>query len=310
MKISVIGAGMVGTDIVSYLFNVGNFSEIVLVDINQEKSYAEIMDFRHTQSLFYTKNTKLNFGSYKDCQNSDVVIITAGVQVKKGDTRDSIAQANSSIVVKIVQELEKHTPDSILIFVTNPVDVVTYFAVKESSFPPNRVMSSGTLLDTSRLSYFLSTQFQLDPKNINAFVFGEHGKSCFVPWSLCNVFGVNLDEFVKDNGLPPLNKEEIEKYVIESGFDIFTKKGNTNHGIAASIFRIVRAISVNERSILPVGTYIHKVYGLEDVVLALPAVVSNQGVEQILKVKMTDQEMARLHQSADFLKSVINQVTI
>ncbi|WP_028974374.1 L-lactate dehydrogenase [Spirochaeta cellobiosiphila] len=310
MKISVIGAGMVGTDIVSYLFNVGNFTEIVLVDLNNEKSYAEIMDFRHTQSLFYTKNTKLSYGHYEDCSNSDVVIITAGAQVKKGDSRESIAQTNSRIVVDIVHQLEKYTPQSILIFVTNPVDVVTYFAIKESSFPAHRVMSSGTLLDTSRLAYHLSNQFKIDPKNINAFVFGEHGKTCFVPWSLCNIFGNNLDQFTSNNNLPSLNKEEIEKYVIDSGFDIFLKKGNTNHGIAASIYRIVRAIAVNEKSILPVGVYIEDSYGIKDVVLALPAVISQKGIEQVLQISLTNEELQRLAQSADFLKTTINSVNL
>lgn len=310
MKISVIGAGMVGTDIVSYLFNVGNFSEIVLVDINNEKSYAEIMDFRHTQSLFYTKNTKLNYGSYKDCKDSDIVIITAGVQVKKGDTRESIAAANSKITVEIVKELEKYTPNSILILVTNPVDVVTYFAIKHSKFPAHKVMSSGTLLDTSRLTYYLSTKFDIDPKNINAYVFGEHGKTCFIPWSLCNIFGVNIDIFTKQNGFPSINKKEVEKYVIDSGFDIFLKKGNTNHGIAASIYRIVRAITVNEKSILPVGLYVDNMYDIDDVVLALPAIISKNGIEKVLKIDFNDVEKEKLKESADFLKKIINTVKI
>lgn len=310
MKISVIGAGMVGTDIVSYLFNVGNFSEIVLVDLNEEKSYAEMMDFRHTKSLFYTKNTKLNYGSYEDCKDSDVVIITAGVQVKKGDTRESIAQANAKIGVEIVKELEKYTPDSILIFVTNPVDVVSYFALKESKFPANKVMSAGTLIDTSRLAYYLSTKFNIDPKNINCYVFGEHGKSCFIPWSLCNIFGTDLDTFAELNGFDKIDREEVKEYVINSGFDIFNKKGNTNHGIAASIYRIVRAIAVNEKSIIPVGTYVDKVYGLEDVVLALPAVIAKDGIEKILEIKFTEEELAELKKSADFIREIIDSVEL
>lgn len=310
MKISVIGAGMVGTDIVSYLFNVGNFSEIVLVDLNEEKSFAEMMDFRHTQSLFYTKNTKLSYGSYPDCKGSDVVIITAGVQIKKGATRDSIAQANSKISVEIVKELEKYTPESILIFVTNPVDVVSYFALKNSSFPAHKVLSAGTLIDTSRLGYYISQQFNIDPKNINCYVFGEHGKSCFIPWSLCNVYGVDLDTFAELNGLEKINKQEALDYVVNSGFDIFNKKGNTNHGIAASIYRIVRAIAVNEKSVIPVGTYIKNMLGIEDVVLALPAIINKDGVSKILELKFTDEELVELKKSANFIKEIINTVEL
>jgi L-lactate dehydrogenase len=310
MKVSVIGAGMVGTDIVSYLFNVGNFSEIVLVDIDKEKSYAEMMDFRHTQSLFYTKNTKLTFGDYKDCKDSDVVVITAGVQVKKGDTRESVAQANSEITISIVKELEKYTLNSILIFVTNPVDIVTYFALKKSKFPKERIMSAGTLLDSSRLSYYMGMKFNIDPKNINAYVLGEHGKSCVIPWSLCNIFGMDFDTFADINNYERINKEEMKKEVLESGYDIFLKKGNTNHGIAASTYRIVRAIAVNENSILPVGSYIEKAYGVEDVVMGVPAIINKHGVSRVLDLKLSKEEQEELKRSADFLKNIINQVKL
>ena len=208
MKISIVGAGAVGTEILSYLMLLGNVSEIVLVDKNQKKAEGEIMDFSHTEAFTYSKNTKLLAGSYCDCKDSNIVVVTAGAQIKQGQSREDLAKMNSKIVIDIVRNVEKYASTSILILVTNPVDVVTYLAVKESNFDVGRVMGTGTILDTARFMQIMGNRLTIDPKNIFGYVLGEHGKTSFIPWSICNICGMDVDSFCELNDLEKVDKEK------------------------------------------------------------------------------------------------------
>ena len=305
MKISIIGAGAVGTEIVNYLLLLGHVSEIVLVGRNTEKAEGEILDFTHTESFTYSKNTKLLAGSYSDCKNSDVVVITAGSQIKHGQSREDLAQVNAGIVTEITREVIRYAPNAILLVVTNPVDIATYYAVKATTIDPRRVIGTGTSLDTARLMQILGKRLALDPKNISGYVLGEHGQTSFIPWSLCSVGGMSIDTYCELNSLEKVEKAAVLQEVLSVGYDIFKRKNNTNRGIAASVYRIIRAIAVNEHSLLPLGIYIDDLYGLKDVVLSVPVVVNQTGVERVIKCEFTDGELLQLQKSAEFIKKLL-----
>jgi L-lactate dehydrogenase len=305
VKVSVIGMGAVGTELVSLLLNLSEASEIVAVDKAREKSEAEMWDFAHTTAFTYAKNPELIVGDYPDTADSDVVVITAGAQIKPGQTRDAIVQVNSVLIKQIIAEVERYSPQAVVIVVTNPVDVITHVALHHSSYPRTRLISTGTLIDSARFMRILSDHVNIDPKNIFGYVLGEHGSSCFIPWSICNVCGLDIDSYCALNGLPAIDKDQIREQVIQAGFEIFNRKGNTNHGIAAGVFRIIRAIEANERSVLPVGIMLQGEFGLDDVVISVPCVIGRNGVDRILKYRFTADEQQAFEQSEQHLRKLI-----
>lgn len=309
MKVAVIGAGMVGISVCNYVLLMGSCSELVLVDINKERAEGEIMDFSHTTALTFSKNTRLTTGDYSACKDADIVIITAGAQIKRGQSRAELASINARITVDIARELERYAPQAILIVVANPCDVLSYFVIKETNFPPERVISAGCIVDTARYMKIVGDLLSVDPKNIFGYVLGEHGETSFIPWSLTNVAGLSLDSYCQRHQLPLLDREQVLEDVKGVGYQIFLRKGNTNHGIGASVFRIVQALTVNEHSILPVGVMLDGQHGLSDVVLSMPTVIDSSGVARIIDFPLPDDEQAQLYHSADFLKSVIASTT-
>jgi len=308
MRVGIIGAGGVGVELVNYLLTLGNMSEIILVNRNKEKAWAEIEDFSYVASFTYARNTRLHHGDYADCKECDVIVITAGAQLKGNQTRDELLGENASLIKSMVRELYQHAPNAILIMVTNPVDVLTHIAFKEGLYPRERLISAGTLVDTARFMKIVSKKVGIDPKNIYGFVLGEHGKGSTIPWSICNICGLDVDTFCSLNGLPQLDKEQIYHDVINAGFEIFHKKGNTNHSIAASVFRIIRAIANNEHSVLPLGVYLEGEYGLCDVVLNVPVVVTKAGASKILNYKLLPEELEALHVSAKVMQKMAREV--
>lgn len=305
MKISVIGMGAVGTELVGLLLNLSDSSEIVAVDKAREKSEAEMWDFAHTTAFTYAKNPALVVGDYADTANSDVVVITAGAQIQKGQTRDAIVQINSVLIKQIIADVEHYSPQAVVIIVTNPVDIITQVALRHSNYPRTRVISTGTLIDSARFMRILSDHVNIDPKNIFGYVLGEHGSSCFIPWSICNVCGLDIDSYCALNQLPLIDKQTVKQRVIDAGFEIFNRKGNTNHGIAAGVFRIIRAIESNERSVLPIGIRLEGEFGLDDVVISVPCVIGRNGVDRILKYRFTPEEQQALAESAQHLQALL-----
>src|SRR5574344_411689 len=309
MKVSVIGAGAVGVSVCQYLLLNGACDNLVLVDLNDEKAKGEILDFGHTTSLTFSRNVKLTHGHYADCAGSRLVIITAGARIKQGQTRDELAQINARITVEIACELERVAPEAILLFATNPVDLVTRFVIHHTDYPAERVISAGCVLDSARFMKIVADQVGLDPKNVMGYVLGEHGKTSFIPWSITNIGGLSLDAWCDMVGRPRLDPAQLLEEVKQAGFEIFQRKQNTNHGIAASLYRIVQAILFNEGSILPIGVWLTGQYGIEDCVLSVPTLVTSRGVEQRREYPLTPDELAQLQQSAAYLQQLATQVS-
>ncbi len=290
MKITDVGMGAVGTEVDGHLLNSGVATEIIAVDQARAKAQAEIWDFSHTTSFIYAQNPKLVAGDYDDAAGSDIVVITAGAQIKHGQTRDALVQINSEIIRSIIAEVEKSSPQAIVLMVTNPVDILAQVVLQNSSFAKERVISLGTIIDTARFMRIVSDHVAIDPKNIFGYVIGDHSQTGFIPWSLCNVCGLDVDTYCDLNGAPRLDREEVHSRVLQIGIDIFDAKGNTNHGISSAVFRIIRAIAGNERSVLPVGTLLQGEYGVDNVVMSVPCVIGRKGRERVVACRFTDEE--------------------
>ena len=310
MKIAVIGAGAVGVGVCHYVIGLGSgCSELVLIDKNAQKAEGEILDFGHANALTFSKNIRLAGGNnYAFIEGADLVVITAGVQLQGNQTRLDLAEANSRITVDICREVEKYAPNAILLMVTNPCDIASYFVIHNTSFTAERVISAGCIIDTARLMKIVSEHVNVDPKNVSGYILGEHGDNCFMPWGLVGVAGQNIDYYCEQNGFPPLDPGSLLGQVKKAGFDIFYRKHNTTHGIAASVFRLIQAITINEHSVLPVGTLLNGEYGLQDVVLSLPTIVNREGVEKVLAHPFSEDEMMQLKDIAGTLKGLIEDV--
>lgn len=290
MKITVVGMGAVGTEVVGHLLNSGVAMEIVAIDQAHAKAQAELWDFSHITSFIYAQNPRLICGDYADAAGSDIVVITAGAQIKVGQTRDALVRINTGIMRDIISRVEKHAPNAIVLMVTNPVDILAQVVLKHSTFPKERVISLGTIVDTARFMRIVSDHVCIDPKNIFGYVIGDHSETGFIPWSLCNVCGLDIDSYCDLNNVPRINRVEVHRQMLQIGLDIFAGKGNTNHGIAASVYRIIRAIAGNERSVLPVGTLLQGQYGVENVVMSVPCIIGRRGVEAIVNYRFTPEE--------------------
>lgn len=304
MKVSVIGAGSVGVGVCSYLLNLGSLKELMIFDINKEKAEAEAWDFIHTESLTFSKHTKITVGrDYSDFADSDIIVLTAGAQIKVGQSRMELNEINGRIGVDIMKQVEPHAPNAIIIVVSNPCDVVAQCIIQHTGYSPSKVISSGCVIDTARLMSIVAQRVNLDPKNIFGYVLGEHGSSCFIPMSLINIAGQPADYYCDTNNQERIDPDELLESVIQAGLEIFRRKLNTTHGIAASVFRIIQAISINERSILPVGVMLQGEYGIENVVLSVPTVIGQNGVERILVQPFGEEELEKLHNIAEEIRS-------
>jgi len=305
VKVSVIGMGAVGTELVGYLVKMSEVAEIVAVDKAREKAEAEIWDFAHTTAFIYAKNPHMVAGDYPDTRDSDIVVITAGAQLQQGQDRDSLVEINSRVIRDIIGQVEAYSPAATVLIVTNPVDVITQVALRHSSYPRTRLISAGTIVDTARLMRILSDHMGVDPKNLCGYVLGDHCATGFIPWSICNVCGLDVDTFCRLNGLPPVDRAAVRQRVLDIGFEIFKRKGNTNHAIAGSVFRIIRAIAANEQSVLPVGVLLEGEYGVDDVVMSVPCVIGAEGVQKILNYQFTRQEQNEFLASEAHLRSLL-----
>ncbi len=309
MKIGVIGAGAVGVGVCNYLLTMGSVSELVLLDQNLERAEGEVFDFRHTAALTFSKNTHIvPTDDYLTLIGCDIVVITAGAQIKDGQSRTDLAEINSQIGVDIAKKIERVAPGAKLIIVTNPCDIVAHFIVKNTQYKAQQVISAGCVIDTARLMSIVASRINLDPKNVFGYVLGEHGSHCFTPKSLISIAGQPADYYCDTHRLPRIDADKLLESVKQAGFEIFKRKQNTTHGIAASVFRIIQAIMINERSVLPVGSMMQGDYGLNDVVLSLPTIVGSNGAESILQHPFSEEEQQTLQDIASSLKSVVAQV--
>ena len=310
-KISVIGAGSVGATIANDLMIQGVASEIVLVDVNKKKAIGEALDIY--QGAPFCSPAVVHAGEYEDTADSDIVIITCGMARKPGMTRLDLAQVNVNILKDVAANVTKYAPNSIYIIVSNPVDVLTYVFHKVSGIPENQIIGSGTILDTSRLQSTLAKRFHISPKNVHAHVYGEHGDSQFVPWSLAHIANNHIDTY-KDNS-PDRDKidwnkdyAEIEEFVKKSGAQIIENKGATFYAVAMSVCHICKCIFSGAGTALSVSTMMHGEYGIADVCLSTLTLVDRDGVHGKIMNPLTEEEIGKLRNSAEKLKEVINQV--
>ncbi len=312
-KISIIGTGSVGSTIAYTITVMGLASEIVMIDINNDKALGEALDIR--QGTPFCGACSVYAGDYRDAVNSDIVILTSGVARKPGQTRLELAQTNVNITKSIIPEITKYAPDATYIIVSNPVDVLTYTFLKLSGIPESRIIGSGTILDTARLRTRLAEYYSINQSNVHAYVFGEHGDSSFIPWSVANISNVPISEcknLITNTELtaPELNFEEIEQYVRKSGGRVIARKGATFYAVSVSVCHICKCVLSGIDTTMTVSTMMHGEYGIDDVCLSTLNVVGNNGLHGKVNVSLTDEEVAKLRHSADTLKDVINNLEI
>ena len=303
-KAAVIGCGFVGSATAFTLMQSRLFSELVLLDVNMEKADGEAKDIAH--GIPFAGQMKIYAGTYDDAADAAIIIITAGANQKPGETRLDLVQKNTAIYQSIIPEIVKRDFGGILLIVSNPVDILTYVALKLSGLPENRVLGSGTVLDTARLKYALGEHLGVDSRSVHSFIIGEHGDSEIAAWSSTNVSGIPLNDFCEMRGHfnHDAAMDAIAEKVKNSAYEIISKKQATYYGIAMSVKRICECIVRNERSILPVSAMMHGEYGIEDITLSMPAIVGIGGVETHVPIALSEEEAEKLVESANKLKEV------
>lgn len=313
-KISIIGTGSVGSTIAYTLTVMGIASDIVMIDINNEKALGEALDIR--QGTPFCSACSVYAGDYRDAAGSDIVILTSGIARKPGQTRLELAQTNVDITKSIIPEITKYAPDATYVIVSNPVDVLTYTFCKLSGIPENKILGSGTILDTARLRSRLSEYYNISQANVHAYVLGEHGDSSFIPWSVANISNVPIKDCAKllseNNGIanPELNLEDIEQYVRKSGARVIARKGATFYAVSVSVCHICKCLLGGMDTTMTVSTMMHGEYGIDNVCLSTINMIGNNCVRGKVNLSLTDDEVVKLRKSADTLKEVISSLNI
>ena len=311
-KITVIGSGNVGATISYTLTVMGLASEIVMIDVNEEKSLGEALDIR--QGVPFCNPANVYAGSYADAKGSDIVIITSGMPRKAGQSRPDLAQTNVDIIKSIAKKIVPEAPDATYLIVSNPVDILTYVFCKETGLPQERVIGSGTILDTARLRSRVAEYYSVNQKNVHAYILGEHGDSCFVPWSIANISNVPIEKYgnavLTTQDYPELKREEVEEYVRKSGARVIQRKGATFYAVSMSVCHVCKCLLGGIDTTLTVSTMLNGEYGIDDVCLSLLNVVGNKGAHSKILLPLTDEEVALLRESANVLKELIKNLDI
>lgn len=310
-KITIIGAGAVGSSIGYLLVAESIASEVVFIDVNKDKAFGEAMDIY--QATPFLSPAIVRAGEYEDAKDSDIVIITSGIARKPGQTRIDLAQTNVNIIKSIAPQITAVCPNALYIIVANPVDVLTYTFHKVTNIPTNRIIGSGTSLDTARLRTRLSEIYKVSPLQIEANVLGEHGDTSFVGWSMARIAGIPIDEYkaVMTNAndeIVAYDKEEVAEYIRKSGGIIISKKGATFNGVAAAVAYICKSIYLGLDSVMCVSVLMKGEYGIEDVCISIPTIIGKDGIVSTLTPTLTEEEQKLLVASANAMKEVINQV--
>ena len=312
-KITVIGTGSVGSTIAYTLAITGIASDIVMIDINGEKALGEALDIR--QGTPFCNPCSIYAGNYSDAAGSDIVVITSGVARKPGQSRLDLAQVNVNILKSITPEITRYAPDATYVIVSNPVDVLTYAFCKYSGIPEQRIIGSGTILDTARLRSRISEYYSVSQQNVHAYVLGEHGDSSFIPWSIANISNVPIEDYGKsvlnaEGDYPELKRNEVEEYVRKSGARVIQRKGATFYAVSMSVCHICKCLLSGIDSTMTVSTMLHGEYGIDDVCLSLVNVVGNKGAHSKVMLPLNEKELNDLKKSAESLKNVINSITL
>lgn len=312
-KVTIIGAGSVGSTIAYTMAVNGIATEIVMIDINEAKAMGEALDIR--QGVPFCPPVSIYAGGYQDAQDSDIVILTSGIARKPGQTRLELAQVNVDITKSIIPQIVKHAPNAVYIIVANPVDILTYVFTKVSGLPEKQVIGSGTILDTARLRARIAEYYNINQQNVHAYVFGEHGDTSFIPWSISTISSININQyhdcfFNGQVAVPPVDRQKIWEYVKNSGGTIIANKGATYYAVSIVTAQIVRCIFSSVDTALTVTSMMNGEYGIDDVCLSTLSIVNNKGIKCKIPTPLDEQEMVLLQKSADSLKNVISGLKI
>lgn len=312
VKITVIGSGNVGSTIAYTLTVMGLASEIVMIDVNEEKSLGEALDIR--QGVPFCNPANVYAGTYSDAKGSDIVVITSGLARKPGQSRLDLAQTNIDVIKSIADRIVPVVPEATYVIVSNPVDILTYVFLKHTGLPKERVIGSGTILDTARLRARISEYYSVNQKNVHAYVLGEHGDSSFVPWSIANISNVPVESYNKaaltGEEYPEFNKEDVENYVRKSGARVIQRKGATYYAVSVSVCHVCKCLLSGIDTTLTVSTLLNGEYGIDDVCLSLLNIVGNKGAHGKIMLQLNDAEIAALHNSANVLKDLAKSLNI
>lgn len=311
-KVVIVGVGNVGATTAYSILNQGICEEVVLIDVNKDKAIAEALDMQHS-IYFMNRNMSIKAGDYSDCRDADVVVITASAPMPKDShNRLEMLAPSMRIIKDIVENIMANGFDGVFVVISNPVDIMSYYVWKLSHLPKNRIIGSGTTLDTARLCCELSKMYNLDAKSVEAFVMAEHGDSEMVSWTSASIGGKSLSDVFADNAdrTKNITKEELLKRTKEAGWDIFNRKGNTCYGIASSATAIIKSILFNENRILPVSVGLSGEYGLNNIFLSVPTIINKNGAKEIVEIKLAEDENELLHASADVVQGVYKELQI
>jgi len=309
-KVVVIGAGAVGTAYIYALLPTGVAGEIALIDVDQNRVEGEVLDLSH--GLPFILPVTIKKGDYSDCADADIIVVTAGAKQQPGQSRLDLIQKNAQIVKTICQQIPKGDSSAVLVMVTNPVDALTYLALKELKWPFQRVIGSGTVLDSARFKYLLSQHCKVDARNVHAYILGEHGDSEVAAWSMSHIAGVSLNDYCRICRVCDYNEHHrrIAEEVRNSAYHIIDYKGSTYYGIGLSLVRITEAILRNEHSILTVSSLLNGQYGIKDVCISVPCVVGDRGLEMTIDAELTANELKALQDSALTIRKVLDQIQV
>lgn len=308
-KVVIVGTGMVGMSYAYSLLNQGTVEELVLIDIDKERALGEAMDLNHGLS-YAPRKMKIYAGTYSDCKDADIVVITAGVNQKDGETRIDLLNRNAAIMKAVVKEVMASGFDGIILVASNPVDILAYVAWKASGLPSSRVFGSGTSLDTARLRFEIAQRIHISVKNIHAYIMGEHGDTEFACWSNAYIGSKPLTDVIDTmEGIELSDLEDIHQDVKNAAYEIIKRKKATYYGIGMTLVSITAAIINNENRIVPISVYNDGIYDIDnDLYIGLPAVLNADGVHHVVKIKLNEKEDEQLKHSAKVLKDILNQM--
>ena len=303
-KVVLVGTGFVGMSMAYAMLNRGGVNELILIDIDKDKTIGEEMDLSHGLP-FAPQKMVIKAGDYDECKDAEVVVITAGIAQKPGQTRLELTETNTKIMKSITKSIMASGFNGVIVVASNPVDIMTYVVAKVSGLPKNKVIGSGTVLDTARLRYRMAEYLNVSSKNIHAYVMGEHGDSSFVPWNHAYVGCKKISDVMKDNNHPMDDLEKIHKDVVNAAYEIINKKKATYYGIGVALSRLVKAILEDEHGILTVSAYLKDgEYGQDDIYIGVPAIICSEGIREVVNLDLTDEEQAKLDESCKIIKEM------
>ena len=306
-KVVLVGTGFVGMSMAYTMLNRGGVSELVLIDIDKDKTIGEQMDLSHGLP-FAPQKMIIKAGDYDECKDAQVVVITAGIAQKPGQTRLELAETNTKIMKQITQSIMASGFNGVIIVASNPVDLMTYVVSKVSGLPKNQVFGSGTVLDTARLRYIMSSYLKVSSKNIHAYIMGEHGDSSFVPWNHANVGCKKMTEIMKDNKHPMSDLEKIYTEVQQAAYEIINRKKATYYGIGLGLTKIIKAILNDQNEIMTVSTYLKGEYGHEGLYIGVPTIINRKGAREVLELPLEGDEKAKFDKSCETLMSMKDEI--